>query len=471
VEWMREAIGRGHHVGPDDAVVAIGDALLRSTATGADRSAAVLALESLKAVTTASSLATGFPIGPGAADEGAFAPRIQDAHRRREALRLRHMWSPDTPGLDEQLGAHTAELAGLRQQQSLRDARFAAWVDASDVGLSGLDWIRPRLLSLGPRTRLLGTFAGPDATWTYLVGPDGTRLTSRPGAGAPHAGRFDEAALAALADTLLSPFVDEIEGMQPDDRLLVSPDFGYFDAPLAALPLRGKRLCERVTLSLVQGTGVLEAVLGRRREHRRVLALGGPRRPDRDDLPGALAEARHIAELFGPAGTSLLGRQATVPALVEALRERDVLHLACHADAAGEAEPLARLLLAPDVRGNDSGVLSEDRVVAELALAEGAFVNLAGCATARQQRSSGPLMGGLVPAFLVAGAGSVLCTVHPLADGAATRFQEAFYRHLIAGRSPAQSLAAAQRDCLRGELGPGMRQVQAWAFYVIYGVG
>ena len=80
------------------------------------------------------------------------------------------------------------------------------------------------------------------------------------------------------------------------------------------------------------------------------------------------------------------------------------------------------------------------------------------------------ILGGLVPAFLVAGAGAVLASVRPIEDGEATTFQRGFYERFICTGSPSRSLVECQRACLRGELGTEMVSPRAWAFYVVYGV-
>jgi CHAT domain-containing protein len=119
----------------------------------------------------------------------------------------------------------------------------------------------------------------------------------------------------------------------------------------------------------------------------------------------------------------------------------------------------------------DSGDLSEDRILSELLLREGCLINLAGCQTGVQSNSKGFLLGGLVPSFLIAGAGSVIGSLWELDDAGAATFQIEFYRLLINGRSAAESLAETQRACLRGEFGPAMRDVRMWAAYALYGVG
>ncbi len=180
-----------------------------------------------------------------------------------------------------------------------------------------------------------------------------------------------------------------------------------------------------------------------------------------------------MADMFismGKEARILEGAHATVSALRHAVREADVIHIACHTGVrTSSSTPI--LLLAPDIVGRDSGELSEDRILTEFLLHSGCFVNLAGCVTAAQAELSTPIMNGLVPAFLIAGAGSVLASVWPIRDERAAQFQMEFYQQLLQGGRPAECLAATQRRCITGELGPTMREGENWAAYVLYGAG
>jgi hypothetical protein len=470
LEWMRERIGRGHHLQADPAAMSLGHGIASTVESGADSTRAVIALENLKAATTAAALATGFPIRPSGDRASDLARQVDEAAAAREKVRLDLIWSQDDEELLEALSQANARLSQLRASLSLRDPRFSEWVDATDVQLSGAEAFHKRLARLGAGTRFLGAFAEPESLWTYMIGPNETLLSRHPLPDPEDLQVLNEAGLERLAASFIEPFKEELKLMEPGERLLVSPDFSLFGIPFAALPLDGAPVCTKVTMSFVQGAGVFEAIQGRSRErYSRVSALGGPKRPNWSDLPGAQEEVKRVLQHFPDPPDPVIGRKATVPALVASLDDIDVLHLACHATIPGPVETTSGLVLSPDLRNGDSGILSEDRIVAELELSPGCFVNLAGCSTAAQRRDSGPLLGGLVPAFFVAGAGSVLASVAPLADGEATVFQEHFYDRLLAGLSPATSLAECQRACLRGEFGDEMRAPHAWAWYVLYG--
>ena len=155
-----------------------------------------------------------------------------------------------------------------------------------------------------------------------------------------------------------------------------------------------------------------------------------------------------------------------MPAPVAAGR-RDVV-LAGHASPSDSEPEWGRLLLAPDDRG-DSGELSEDRIIDELPVKLGAFVNLAACGTAALQHRVGFVEGGLVSAFLAAGARSVLATPWSINDRLAARFQLEFYTRILAGAPPGVSLTETQRACIAGDLGAEMQEPEVWAGYHLFG--
>jgi len=263
--------------------------------------------------------------------------------------------------------------------------------------------------------------------------------------------------------------------MGPDDCLIISTADPLALVPFSALPYRGRPLCEHVCISQTQGIGILEACLDRAKNNfDSVLCIGNPSRPNLDEILESHREVVTVAGLFRESGkqaVSLAWDVATVPNLKTEAERGDVLHFACHAEVATAPGELSRLLLTPDLNMPDSGDLSEDRILSELPLREGCLVNLAGCKTGVHSNSKGFLLGGLVPSFLIAGAGSVIGSLWDLDDRGAATFQIEFYRLLVNGKGPAESLAETQRACLRGELGPAMQEMNVWAGYALYGVG
>jgi CHAT domain-containing protein len=283
-----------------------------------------------------------------------------------------------------------------------------------------------------------------------------------------------EKGLARLADLLLSPVDRRLSQLNPDDVLIISPAEEIANLPISALPYRGGALCQKTTLCFVQGLAMLEACLHRPRvSYHSLLSFGAPSRPDLPELPAALRETEGLTALFQSRNLEtrcLTGERATARAFEQCIADFDSVHIACHAQSVNRDEGLA-LMLAPDPRRKDSGILTERRILAEVGLRPGACINLSGCATGLQRDSGRALMSGLVPAFLVGGAGCVLATLWPIKDDHALPFQLRFYSELLATRDPLKSLAVTQRCCLAGELGDDLRSWRIWAAYQMFGSG
>ena len=201
--------------------------------------------------------------------------------------------------------------------------------------------------------------------------------------------------------------------------------------------------------------------------------MGAPARPDVPELPNAAIEVEHIADRLESAGIhvrpTLTAAAATVPALTARVPEADLIHFACHTSVEG-SDLNGRLLLAPAPLAKDSGVPSEDRILADLRLKIGCHVNMAACRTAVSSGEGEYHRRGLVTAFLVAGASSVLATLWPLSDAPAAVFQAAYYDNIARGLSPAFALAATQRAAMNGELGGELRLPVNFGGYILYGI-
>jgi CHAT domain-containing protein len=204
------------------------------------------------------------------------------------------------------------------------------------------------------------------------------------------------------------------------------------------------------------------------------VCIGAPTRFDVPDLPGALEEVCRVANLLRAAHVQvheLTREKATIAALRRFASGSDLIHFACHAGNRTPNEHWAQLLLTPDPEVPDSGILSEDSILSNLLIREGCLVNLAGCRTGMLGNEGRYLRGGLVPAFLAAGAGSVIGSLWPLEDWPAATFQTEYYQKLIAGVPPAEALAITQRECISGKHGIRLQDMRNWGSYLIYGIG
>jgi CHAT domain-containing protein len=455
---------------------------LDSTSEGEPAMQAIALAEGTKRLALARSLAHGSPLTRSDQSQGLTA-RLDDLIAERETLRVQAMWqgqsdraSPErTEALDAAIEAGRIELAQ-------RDPLYAAWHDATYLEAPDGASLRRVLARLGSRATLLGFLIQGSVAYAYVLWDEGAMVRSRPiGAELTESLRRADkdsspSQLTALLAALLEDLEERLGILQSDDALIVSPCEELAQVAFAALPTGRKLLCQRATLSTVYGAGMLEACTQRPAlEWRTAVCVGAPSRPDAPSLVYARAELVHVSELLSAAGIRVgppcLGAEATVAGLRRLAVDSDIIHLSCHAQPPLPESPSGRLLLSPDLLAGDSGVLTEDRIIGELALKQGALVVLAACSGGVFGTARRFLDHGQVPAWLIVGARQVLGSLAPIGDAAALQFHSAFYRHLVAGYRPAAALAMAQREAARGELGPSLQAPDNWAAYVLYGAG
>ncbi|QOJ13312.1 MAG: CHAT domain-containing protein [Planctomycetia bacterium] len=181
----------------------------------------------------------------------------------------------------------------------------------------------------------------------------------------------------------------------------------------------------------------------RSRAHR-ALAVG----VSDDVAPGMGREAMEIARVWQRA-TALTDSAATAAAFADAAARADVIHVALHSVFSPENPNSSRLRFAD--RWLDA------REIAQLRLG-GAQVVLAGCETGRSEGEGAEERGGLVRAFLAAGASAVTACDWPLHDAASLEIFSALHRLLHAGGAadPARCLADVQRDCAARGVHPAL---------------
>jgi CHAT domain-containing protein len=479
--YSRNLVSRGHRARVNTAVQALLSRLsLEAVSNGGPPDQAVLLVENLKELTFVNSMYVDRPDQPGGEDASGASESLEGLRHQLEEVRLSDIYNPDD---EQQAGKKDREierrLHDAATTESMEDPRFSKWVDASDITLTSVDGLRRRLQLLGPATMFLGvfvdqTFYNQPELWTYTLWSEGCNIarreipaelirhTDQPAA---HLGALEE-----LARVVLDPHKDELAKLSDRDHLIFSLCEGLYSLPLSALPFEGRRLCELVILDFVQSVGILQACI--RRPYNRlesILCLGNPARPDLQPLQSSEEEGKSIRETFASHKKDaklLLRHQATIPALRADAADYDILHIACHAKS---TDNRFRMALAPDPHRNDSGELTETRILNEIKTRPGALVNLAACSTGIQGDSGGSVIGGLVPVWMLAGASGVLATLWPIRDDLAKIFQEHFYHQLLGNRGPAESLALTQRDCILSRLGEKMAAPEAWAAFQFYG--
>lgn len=478
---LRWLVAEGQNVVEPEVIPRISALALRAADLGADAARAIMVAESLKAVRTSLGLRRELP--------GRLSQpkdeRLQSLLRQRELLvtDLDAALEDESVTILAELSEVHARLEEARRERSLRDPVYARWCDITDIHLSDVVGLRSRLAILGPRTTFLGLYTALGGLWIYAIWAESAQVVLVPWEEWPRqlpellsalhedTGRTQEV-LELLAEKLVAPVHSRLEGLSRNDRLIISSAPLFHLIPFASLPLHGDPLCARMTISQVQGLGVLEACAEAPQPPlRSVLCVGVPSRPGLDEIPYARFEVMDIARTFQEANCSatiLLNHEATVPTVLSQAHAYDVLHLACHATWRPPEPP--RLALQPDYSAGDSGDLTDVRILWELKLAPGALVNLSACESAHQTEGGGDISEGLVPAMLVAGARAVIASLWKIDDRLAHQFQCRLYQYLLTGLTPAMALSETQRACLSGYLGEKMTRFDIWAAFVLFGI-
>jgi CHAT domain-containing protein/tetratricopeptide (TPR) repeat protein len=275
-----------------------------------------------------------------------------------------------------------------------------------------------------------------------------------------------DAVLRTLSQWLLGPVVPSDDAVR---RLIVVPHGALAYLPFAALKTSaGEYLAERYSLVYLPSASPLIRKAGPRGEPEvapKVTALA----PLPRELPATVPEVAAIARSL--AGTRVLvGQGAGEPALRQALRSGDVVHVAGHGVLNAMNPLFSRIELAPG-RARlpaDDGRLEVHEVL-ELEI-RSPLVFLSGCETglgpgASRRYAPGEDYATLAAAFLAAGAGQVVATLWAIPDSGAAVFAARFYAE-VGRRGPAEALAEAQRALIaQGRF----RHPYYWAGYRVAG--
>ncbi|MEU1940549.1 CHAT domain-containing protein [Streptomyces coeruleorubidus] len=241
--------------------------------------------------------------------------------------------------------------------------------------------------------------------------------------------------------------------------------------PLSLLPLHaaghhrdgGPVLLDRVVSSTTPTIRALGHARAGRRDDRnepRLLVVAMPHTPDAPDLPGAQAEADHLAALI-PGATVLVGADATRDAVLDALPASGWAHFACHGYSDPDNPSDSHLALHDHDRA-PLRVLDLSR----LRLRNAEFAFLSACDTARTTaRLSDEALHPLA-AFQIAGFSQVVGTLWRVDDVVAPAFSQQLYGKLIADRSGALCASAAVHRTVRQLRAKYPNLPSVWAAHV-----
>ena len=132
-------------------------------------------------------------------------------------------------------------------------------------------------------------------------------------------------------------------------------------------------------------------------------------------------------------------------ALIKRAPEADVIHFAGHAIGDDRGIEPASIVLRDKGHERRVGVAE----IAKLHLRPASVVVLAGCSTARGERRAAEGVISVAHGFLSAGAPSVIATLWPIDDQAASVFFPRLHENLAKGLSPAEALRQTQLESIR----------------------
>jgi len=165
------------------------------------------------------------------------------------------------------------------------------------------------------------------------------------------------------------------------------------------------------------------------------------------DLPQTRREVQQIASLAGPNAVLLLGKEATESAFKkEPLDQFRILHLAVHGFADTQYPERSALLLAPDPRAGEDGLLQVREILRLRLNAE--LTTLSACDSGVGKLEGQEGVSSLVEAFLVAGSKSVVASLWSADDVSTSALMENFYARLARGEPAASALRDTKLDLL-----------------------
>ncbi len=338
----------------------------------------------------------------------------------------------------------SARLAAVRGERSLLSVPPSSTV------------LRSRLR---PDERLVSYFAADGELFALVLLPDGItvrrqlapasavddlaakalfqmrRATRQRGERAPRL--LDDAvrSLERLHAAIWQPLDDALDGAR---RIAVVPHGALHGVPFHALldARDGRPVIDRFELRVAPSATLALAtraeIRSRSRRAQGVLVVGVAD----ESAPHIEREARAILDCW-PSARGLLGAEASVSAFADLAPGRACIHLACHGRFA------ASLPHASGLRLHDRW--ASVRELLDLSL-DADLVVLAGCETGRAALEPGDEAVGLPRAFLAAGAASVVVSLWPVDDVAATEYMTTLHQQLAA--KPGRTVGTVVREAM-----------------------
>jgi hypothetical protein len=256
-------------------------------------------------------------------------------------------------------------------------------------------------------------------------------------------------------DPLISPLA---QLSNPEDLLILSPTGPLHLLPLHAMEIDSEPLLARNPIVYCPSLSVMRQCLARSRRAatQPVTALFGDPSGDRPEAFKLMAQLERL--LVTKAFT---GKEVTRKTFSEAISGRDLIHFQGHAVHV-PSEPLDSLLTFADGNLTAREIFCLSQLSAEL-------VTLAACESAASVIAVGDEPLGLIPAFLYAGANSVLATLWRVHQTSAALTMRLFYEQLTDRNTLLDKALSLRKAMLDVRSTPGFDAPYHWAPFVLQG--
>lgn len=247
---------------------------------------------------------------------------------------------------------------------------------------------------------------------------------------------------------------------RPEDLLVLCPTGPLHRLPLHALQVKGQFLIERNPIIYTPSSAVWRYCMLQERAElsskQTAVFFGDPR----GDRPVAARIVEQLASLFS--ATTLLRTAVTKTSFSKISKDKNVVHFQGHA-VHKTHHPLESYLELAD------GPLSARDIFEGITL-KADLVSLAACETATAAIEPGDEPLGLVPAFLYAGASTVLATLWKVNEESAAQCMQSFFTKHYTINSPVKDKAQALRTAiLELKQNPRFARPYHWAPFILSG--
>ncbi|MEM6632601.1 MAG: CHAT domain-containing protein [Bacteroidota bacterium] len=245
---------------------------------------------------------------------------------------------------------------------------------------------------------------------------------------------------------------------KPEETLLISPSGLLHNVPLHALHLDGKPLILRNPISYQISLNMIRLCRARKvnlAETPRWALVGNPS----EDRPLGEAVIERIASTVN--ATPLIGKEVQTAPFLEKLQTSDILYFLGHA-VHDLANPLDSFLMLADKKFTARELFEFPHLQADL-------VVLTACESGSNVIEVGDEPLGIIPAFLFAGANSVVATLWRVSQKSSALFLERFHKELYENSHKLTKAEALRNAVLAVRETKGFESPYHWAPYILHG--